>query len=207
MPDVENKSEKKLPEANFEVSSLSDVKDENGNGIFHMRTKTKFIVFISIFIMLAAGALIFLSIENYFAAEIWQTAIWGLCGVLAIYSMFARSILALLLNLILFLGVSLIPVWQTGHETFKPVIEKFTSQPAEEQKTESVAPQVEVPQIEPPRIEQPKNETSAEVEKIETPSVEESNTLTEEKISESAQSENNKLPARENTLRQDLPSI
>ena len=98
MAESGDKSEKKLEEANFEVSSLSEVKDENGNGIFHMRTKTKVIVFISILILLAAGALIYLFVENYMNAEVWQVAVWGLCGVLAIYSIFARSILAMLVG-------------------------------------------------------------------------------------------------------------
>ena len=90
MPEKENNAEKKLEEANFNVSSLSEVKDANGNGIFHMRTKTKFILVISILILLSAGALIYLFIEKYIEAEIWQAAIWGLCAILAVYSMFAN---------------------------------------------------------------------------------------------------------------------
>ena len=168
---AENKPEKKLEEANFEVSSLAEVKDENGNGVFHMRTKTKVILFFSIVILLAAGALIFLALENFFAAEVWQFAVWGLCGVLAIYSIFARSIPALLLNFVLFFGVSLIPVWQAGHETFRPVIEKFTSSP--EQVEEKITPPVEdkkIPEPETKSAEQniPEPEKTTEVEKDST---------------------------------------
>lgn len=157
---AENKSNQKLPEANFEVSSLAEVKDENGNGIFHLRTKTKFVLAISILILLAAGALIFFAVENYFVAEIWQLAVWGLCAVLAIYSMFAKSIPTMLLNLVLFFGVSLIPVWQAGHETFKPVIEKF-SQPTQE-KTVEVE---KVPETTAP-VETEKVTAPTEVEKV-----------------------------------------
>ena len=158
---AKNKSNQKLPEANFEVSSLAEVKDENGNGIFHLRTKTKFVLAISILILLVAGALIYLALENYFVAEIWQLAVWGLCGVLAIYSMFAKSIPTMLLNLVLFFGVSLIPVWQAGHETFKPVIEKFTQQPAQE-KTVEVE---KVPETTAP-VETEKVTAPVEVEKV-----------------------------------------
>ena len=158
---AENKSNQKLEEANFEVSSLAEVKDENGNGIFHLRTKTKFILVISILILLSAGALIYLALENYFASEIWQLAVWGLCGVLAIYSIAARSVPTMLLNLVLFFGVSLIPVWQAGHETFKPVIDKFISEPA--------AP-VEAPEQVPEKIPEQKTEVEiTEPEKISPP--------------------------------------
>ena len=75
---AEKNSDKKLEEANFEVSSLAEVKDENGNGIFHMKLKTKIILFVSILILLAAGALIYLFFEKYINAEIWQVAVWGL---------------------------------------------------------------------------------------------------------------------------------
>ena len=156
----ENKSGKKLEEANFEVSSLSEVKDENGNGIFHLRTKTKFILPVSAVILLSAGALIYLTLENYFAAEIWQLAVWGLCAILAIYSMFAKSVPTMLLNVILFFGVSLIPVWQAGHETFRPVIEKFTS---EETPVETPAEKVE----EVPKVEQPAPQSVEKVKPVE----------------------------------------
>lgn len=176
---AENNSEKKLPEANFEVSSLAEVKDQNGNGIFHLRTKTKFILIISTLIFIFSGALIYLTVENYFAAEIWQMAVWGLCAVLAIYSMFAKSIPTMLLNLILFFGVSLIPVWQAGHETFKPVIEKFTQEPAQENQSAPVTPETKIEQNTPAKTAEPEvekieqTETTAENMPTKTESVEE----------------------------------
>ena len=200
MAENENKSSKKLEEANFEVSSLAEVKDENGNGIFHLRTKTKFILAISILILLAAGALLYLFAENYIVAEIWQAVLWGLCGVLAIYSIFARSILAMLLNLILFVGVSFIPTWQSGYETFRPMIEKFSSEPKESSEPATVEP----PMIETPSVEEksepievkPAEEKISELEK---------NSADEQPADSNSQEKN--LPARENNLRQDLPSV
>ena len=199
MPEKENNAEKKLEEANFNVSSLSEVKDENGNGIFHMRTKTKFILVISILILLSAGALIYLFIEKYIEAEIWQAAIWGLCAILAVYSMFAKSILAMLLNLILFAGVSFLPVWQTGHETLRPIIEKFSediSQPIEETETAPAAPPAESQKVEESKIEKSEPQPVEEEEKSSsTKAVQENNSVEETQ------------PAQENNFRQDLPSI
>ena len=204
---AKNNSEKKLPEANFEVSSLSDVKDENGNGIFHLRTKTKFILVISILILLAAGALIFLTVENYFAAEIWQLAVWSLCGVLAIYSIFAKSIPTMLLNLILFFGVSLIPVWQAGHETFKPVIEKISDQfqnketapVAEPPKVEEKIPQEKIPPAEEKVIEPEKPQ-----EKLPEP---ETKSTEENKTAENSGSEKITEPEKNHSDNLDLPRI
>ena len=205
MAESGDKSEKKLEEANFEVSSLSEVKDENGNGIFHMRTKTKVIVFISILILLAAGALIYLFVENYMNAEVWQVAVWGLCGVLAIYSIFARSILAMLLNLVLFAGLSFIPIWQSGYRTFQPMIEKFSAEepapPVEDVVNEPVTPETPPPISEPKIEEQPKvsepEKTPAELE-----------SKAEEKIPEPEDtSPPQNSSTRENNFRQDLPSI
>ena|GEM_PF-2030357 len=204
-----NKPEQKLPEANFEVSSLSEVKDDKGNGIFHMRTKTKFILLISLLILLSAGALIYLALEKIFAAEIWQLAVWGLCGVLAIYSVFAKSIPTMLLNMVLFFGVSLIPVWQAGHETFRPVIEKFT---AEEPAAPIETPVEKVdnpPQVEQEKISAEKNsveetktsETVEDKKSAETNSVEEKIADTETKKAENKLLQENDSPAL------DLPSI
>ena len=198
MAESGNKPEKKLEEANFEVSSLSEVRDENGNGIFHMQTKTKIVAVISALILLSSCGLIYLSVENYIAAEIWQMAIWGLCGILAIYSMFAKSILSLLLNLVLFAGLSFIPIWHSGYKTFQPVIEKFSTE-----ETAPIETPAEIPQKvenEVPKVEQAENK------------VEEKNSELDNKVEEKISNVETDLPledkpARENNLRQDLPSI
>lgn len=121
-----NSNDTKNEDARFDVQSLDEVKDENGNGIFHIRTKTKWIIAISTLLLLVVAVLIYATLEAGLDAEMWQVAVWGLCGILAVYSIFKRSLAALLFNLVLFLGVSLIPAWQLGYKTFHPVIDKLT---------------------------------------------------------------------------------
>ena len=112
-------------DARFDVTSLDEVKDENGNGIFHMTTRFKWILAISILILFAVSVLIYSVYMGALEVEIWQATIWGLCGVLAIYSVVKRSLATMFLNLILFFGVSLIPVWQSAHENFQSVFKLF----------------------------------------------------------------------------------
>lgn len=126
----ENKTEKNLADtksedARFDVSSLDEVKDENGNGVFHMRTKTKWIIALSILILICAGGLTYAAMNLVLIAENWQLAIWILCTIIALYSIFARSLASLLFNVVLFFGVSLIPVWQILYTTFRPTIERI----------------------------------------------------------------------------------
>lgn len=144
-----NKSEEKLEEANFEVSSLDEVKDENGNGIFHMRTRTKIIAAISAVILAVSTILIYLTVEKYLNAQMWQVIVWGLCGILSLYAIFARSIGALLVNVILFAVLSFFPFWQSGYEVFKPIMEKIYT-PAEnsEVKEKPAEKTEEVPKVE-----------------------------------------------------------
>ncbi len=127
MTDDENKkfADTHPNEARFDVKSLDEVKDENGNGIFHVRTKTKWIFALSVLIFLIVGLLIYATFEAGLQAEMWQVAVWALCGILALYAIFKKSLAALLFNLVLFFGVSLIPAWQMGYEFFRPVIEKL----------------------------------------------------------------------------------
>lgn len=112
-------------DARFDVTSINEVKDENGNGIFHMTTRFKWILALSILLLVMVGVLIYSVYMNALAVEIWQIALWAVCGLLAIYSVAKKSLAALILNLILFFGVSLIPVWQSAHENFKSVFELF----------------------------------------------------------------------------------
>ena len=117
--------ENKIENARFDVQSLDEVKDANGNGIFHMRTKTKWIFAISIIMLLITVALIYLTVEYGFGADTWQVAVWVLCGVVSVYAILKRSLAALMFNLILFFGVSLLPAWQMGYEYFRPLIERI----------------------------------------------------------------------------------
>ena len=103
---------------NFEVSSLHDVKDENGNGIFHITQKYKIVGGLSVFLFFFTSFLIYGTVEKWFEAEMWQVSIWSICGLLSLYSIFKKSFAALILNLILFLVVSLLPMWQSLAELF-----------------------------------------------------------------------------------------
>ena len=112
-------------DARFDVSSLSEVKDENGNGIFHMTTRFKWILALSIVLLFAVSVLIYSAYEDALIVETWQLAIWCVCWILGVYSVVRRSLAAVILNYILFFGVSLIPVWQSAHENFQAVFKLF----------------------------------------------------------------------------------
>ena len=112
-------------DARFDVSSLDEVKDENGNGIFHMTTRFKWILGLSIVLLILAGVLMYAAYRDAIAVEVWQLAIWCVCAVLAFYSVVRRSIATLVLNYVLFFGVSLIPAWQTAHANIQAVMKLF----------------------------------------------------------------------------------
>ena len=97
-------------DARFDVTSLDEVKDENGK---------------SILILLVAGVLIYSAYHDALIVETWQLAIWCLCVILSFYSVARKSLATVILNLILFFGVSLIPVWQSAHENFQSVFKLF----------------------------------------------------------------------------------
>ena len=112
-------------DARFDVTSLDEVKDEDGNGIFHMTTRFKWILALSILLLFLVSVLMYSVYMDALAAQIWQLAIWGVCAVLAIYSVIKKSLATLILNFILFFGVSLIPVWQSAHDNFQAVFKLF----------------------------------------------------------------------------------
>ena len=124
-----NKSAEPKPynegEARFDVTSIDEVKDENGNGIFHFTTRYKWIIALSLLILFAASVLIYSAYKDALKVEVWQLAIWCVCWLLCAYSIVKKSLAALILNIILFFGVSLIPVWQSAHENFRSVFELF----------------------------------------------------------------------------------
>ncbi|MBQ6005813.1 MAG: hypothetical protein IJL14_06165 [Selenomonadaceae bacterium] len=112
-------------DARFDVTSLDEVKDENGNGIFHMTTRFKWILALSIIILFVACILIYSAYKDALVVETWQLAIWCVCVILAFYSVAKKSVATLILNLILFFGVSMIPVWQSAHDNFQSVFKLF----------------------------------------------------------------------------------
>ncbi len=125
MDNDKDKSEKISADPN-EVQSLHDVKDENGDGLFQVSTKFKFILSLSVVLFFLQSVLIYAAVEGALAAEMWQVAIWGLGGLIALYSVMKRSLAALFFNLVLFFGISLLPAWSSAFTILKPVIELFT---------------------------------------------------------------------------------
>ena len=109
-------------DARFDVTSLDEVKDENGNGIFHMTKKFKWILALSIVLLIAIGALLYAVYQDAIVAEVWQIAIWCVCAVLTFFTVAKKSVAVLILNFVLFFGVSLIPVWQSAQENFQALI-------------------------------------------------------------------------------------
>lgn len=110
-------------EGGFDPNNL-DNKEESSR--FSITTKYKWVLALSILILIAGGIMIYAYIEGALAAEVWQVAIWGVGVLLAIYSIVSKSLGATLINLILFAGVSMIPAWGQAYEFFRPVIELFT---------------------------------------------------------------------------------
>ena len=111
---------------NKKINEAIDEKKEEVKDFFHVKTRTKIIIPLAILVCLMCVILIYATIYAGLEVQIWQGAIWGLCVILSVYSIFNRSIAATILNLILFLGISLIPAWQMGYEYFRPVIERLT---------------------------------------------------------------------------------
>lgn len=111
---------------NEKIGEKINEKKDEVKEFFHIRTRTKIIIPLSILVCLMCVVLIYAAIYAGLEVEIWQGAIWGLCVILSVYSIFKRSIGASIINIILFLGISLIPAWQMGYEYFRPVIEKLT---------------------------------------------------------------------------------
>ena len=118
--------EEKNNSSNVETTKpINEVKEEGGK-FFSIQTRTKWIAAISIILLILCGVLVYASIYAGLEVEIWQAALWGLCVPLSIYAIVMRSIAAIIFELALFFGVSLIPAWQMGYEYFRPVIEKMT---------------------------------------------------------------------------------
>ena len=118
-------SENREGDARFDVSSLDEVKDENGNGIFHMTTRFKWILALSVVLLILVGALLYAAYKDAIVAEIWQLAIWCVCAVLTFFSVAKKSVAILVLNFVLFFGVSMIPVWMSAQENLQSLYKLF----------------------------------------------------------------------------------
>ena len=115
----ENKSE-------TENNNKMELQEETNEGFFHITRRYKWILSISVIILIVTSVLIYAKYNNVLGAEYWQMAIWGVCVILSFYSIFKKSLAALILNLILFFGISLIPAWGLVYMFFKPILELLT---------------------------------------------------------------------------------
>ena len=109
----------------FEKSTI----DEEKPSIFHVTTKYKWVLALSILMAATEGLLIYSTMMGAVAAEIWQVALWGVGVLLAVYAIVKKSLAATLCNLVLLVGISLIPMWGELYLFFRPVIELFTGSP------------------------------------------------------------------------------
>ena len=113
-------------DARFDVTSLDEVKDENGNGIFHMTRRFKWILILSLLLLIANAVLIWAVYNDKLVAEVWQLALWCVCAVLAFYSVAKKTLVTVSLNYVLFFGVTLIRVWLRAQENIQAVIKLFS---------------------------------------------------------------------------------
>ena len=116
--DIELKAENEAPE-----ETKAKLQEDSTPGFFHITRRYKWIFSLSLIILLVTGILIYAKVNNVLGAEYWQMAIWGVCVLLSLYSIFKKSLAALILNLILFFGISLLPAWGLVYQFFKPILE------------------------------------------------------------------------------------
>lgn len=112
--------------ANIEVKDKNEVQEEAKFGFFHVTRRYKWIFSLSVLVLIVTSILIYAKYNNVLGAEYWQMAIWGVCGILSFYAIIKKSLAALILNLLLFFGISLIPAWGLVYMFFKPILELLT---------------------------------------------------------------------------------
>ena len=112
--------------AGVENKGTEDSKEEEKKGFFHVTRRYKWIFSLSALIFIVTSILIYAKYNNVLGAEYWQMAIWGVCVLLSIYAIIKKSLAALILNLLLFFGISLIPAWGLVYMFFKPILELLT---------------------------------------------------------------------------------
>ena len=117
-----------LNEDKINVENKTDgaVTEEKKEGFFSVTRRYKWIFALSALILIVTSILIYAKYNNVLGAEYWQMAIWGVCAILSFYAIIKKSLAALILNLILFFGISLIPAWGLVYMFFKPILELFT---------------------------------------------------------------------------------
>ena len=126
--------EKKATEERKELSPEDDafeksIIDEEKPSLFHITTKYKWVLVLSILMAATEGILVYATVMGAVAAQTWQVALWGVGLLLAVYAIVKKSMAATLCNLVLLVGISLIPMWGELYLFFRPVIELFTGAP------------------------------------------------------------------------------
>ena len=129
----EDKNEIQTPEqqtvdeaSNINIQGKNEVQEEAKPGFFHVTRRYKWIFSLSALVLIVTSILIYAKYNNVLGAEYWQMAIWGVCVLLSIYAIIKKSLAALILNLLLFFGISLIPAWGLVYMFFKPILELLT---------------------------------------------------------------------------------
>ena len=98
---------------------------EKSRSFFHVTTRYKIILIFSLILLLIEGLLIYATVQGALDVPPWQVSVWALAAACSIYSIVRKSILGLILNFILFFGISLLPVYSELGVRFKPVIDLF----------------------------------------------------------------------------------
>ena len=91
-----------------------------------MTRRFKWILILSLLLLIANAVLIWAVYNDKLVAEVWQLALWCVCAVLAFYSVAKKSLVTVILNYVLFFGVSLIPVWLKAQENIQATIKLFS---------------------------------------------------------------------------------
>ena len=117
-PEIEIKDKDEL-----KSDTKAKLQEDSDSGFFHVTRRYKWIFSFSAIILLVTSILIYAKYNNVLGAEYWQMAIWGVCALLSFYAIIKKSMAAVVLNLILFFGVSLIPAWGLIYMFFRPILE------------------------------------------------------------------------------------
>ena len=125
--EIQSSEQQSIDEAtNINIKDKTEIQDESKPSFFHVTRRYKWIFSLSVLILIVTSILIYAKYNNVLGAEYWQMAIWGVCGILSFYAIIKKSLSALILNLLLFLGISLIPAWGLVYMFFKPILELLT---------------------------------------------------------------------------------
>lgn len=114
--------------ADFSATEVKPAENEEVRSFFHITTRYKIIFLCSLVLLLLEGLLIYAAVQGALKVPMWQVSVWTLAGACSIYSIVRKSLLGLFLNIVLFFGISLLPVYSELGERFKPVIDLFTGQ-------------------------------------------------------------------------------